>query len=68
MNTTWQDRIQELKASGMNYASMARSLNVHPSTITDIAYGRTKEPKGDLAVNLHSLHKRVMARIRRQQQ
>ena len=52
----------------MNYASMARSLNVHPSTITDIAYGRTKEPKGDLAVNLHSLHKRVMARIRRQQQ
>jgi hypothetical protein len=53
MKTIWSERIKEL---GMTYAEIAIAVGAPASTIGDLATGRSKSPRGDLAIRLHGLH------------
>lgn len=53
---TWSDRISQLQSIGMTYAEIADAVGAPPSTIGDLASGRSKSPRGDLAIRLHGLH------------
>lgn len=53
MKTVWSERIKEL---GMTYAEIADAVGAPASTIGDLATGRSKSPRGDLAIRLHGLH------------
>jgi Helix-turn-helix. len=53
MKTVWSERIKEL---GMTYAEIADAVGAPASTIGDLASGRSKSPRGDLAIRLHGLH------------
>ncbi|GGA00239.1 hypothetical protein GCM10011408_21420 [Dyella caseinilytica] len=56
--TTWANRISELQALGMTYAEIAEETGLAPSTIGDLATGRSKSPRGEAALTLHLLHAR----------
>lgn len=62
---TWASRIADLRATGLTLSQIAGRVGVHPSTIGDIASGRTTAPMGDAAVKLHKLHQRRCAMRRR---
>lgn len=53
---TWSERISQLQGLGMTYAEIADAVGAAPSTIGDLASGRSKSPRGDLAIRLHGLH------------
>lgn len=40
----------------MTYAEIAAAVGAPASTIGDLASGRSKSPRGDLAIRLHGLH------------
>lgn len=52
----WQDIISDLNADGMSYSAIAEAVGSRPSTIGDIATGRSTEPRGMTAVLLMRLH------------
>ncbi|OOG61424.1 hypothetical protein B0E46_15710 [Rhodanobacter sp. B04] len=54
--TPWATRINDLQAAGMTYADIAEFTGLAPSTVGDLATGRSKSPRGDSAVRLHELH------------
>jgi hypothetical protein len=56
MKTIWSERINQLQALGMTYAEIAEAVGAPASTIGDLGNGRSKSPRGDLAIRLHSLH------------
>lgn len=53
---TWSERISQLQSLGMTYAEIADAVGAAPSTIGDLASGRSRSPRGDLAIRLHGLH------------
>ena len=55
--TTWRTRISDLQASGLTYAQIATLTGMAPSTIGDLATGRTKAPRGNAALTLDKLHR-----------
>jgi transcriptional regulator with XRE-family HTH domain len=54
--TTWANRIRDLRELGMTLAEIGTEIGIATSSVSDIATGRTKEPGGDAALKLHSLH------------
>lgn len=54
--TTWATRINDLQALGMTYAEIAEAAGMAPSSVGDLATGRSKSPRGDSAILLHQLH------------
>ena len=57
--TTWQSRISDLQASGLTYANIAQLTGMAPSTVGDLASGRTQSPRGNAAVKLDKLHRNL---------
>lgn len=57
---TWPQRVRDLQAAGMTYAQIAVRTGLAPSTIGDLANGRSLAPRGDAAVVLYKLHLEIM--------
>lgn len=56
----WQAHIQKLRASGMTLADIAAKTGTQTSTVSEIARGATREPRGQLAINLYELRPDVV--------
>ncbi len=56
METTWADRIKTLEQRGWSLTEIGRAIGKSPQTVSDLKQGRTKEPGGMAAVNLHHLY------------
>ncbi|MBS0364929.1 MAG: helix-turn-helix transcriptional regulator [Proteobacteria bacterium] len=56
LETPWSLRIRDLQVAGLSYAEIATLTDVAPSTIGDLATGRSACPRGDAALKLHELH------------
>ncbi len=56
MDMTWADRIKALEARGWSLTEIARAIGKSPQTVSEIKQGRTKEPGGMAAVQLHHLY------------
>lgn len=56
MEITWADRIKALEGRGWSLTDIGRAIGKSPQTVSDIKQGRTKEPGGMAAVQLHHLH------------
>lgn len=53
--TTWQNKVLELEARGWSLTDLAKSTGAHVSSISDLKHGRTKQPRADVALQLHHL-------------
>lgn len=58
---TWAERIAELESIGWSLTKIGAEIGLSAQALSDIKQGRSKEPRGMAAVNLHALHARVMA-------
>lgn len=56
MEITWADRIKALEQRGWSLTEIGRAIGKSPQTVSDIKQGRTKEPGGMAAVQLHHLY------------
>ena len=54
----WKDIVRGLMAHGVTQAQQAKHIGLKPSTIGDLATGRSNEPSGWPAVKLYFLHKK----------
>ena len=54
---TWSERIIELEATGLSLTEIADRIEASLSSVSEIKQGRSKQPCGMAAVNLHALHK-----------
>jgi transcriptional regulator with XRE-family HTH domain len=57
---TWAERIRALQASGMTLKQIGESVGLSTSSVSDIANDRSSEPRGDAAVKLHELHRKLV--------
>jgi transcriptional regulator with XRE-family HTH domain len=57
--TTWQLRVRELQALGMTLQQIGAAVGLSTPAIGGIATGRTKQPRGEAAVRLDKLHRRL---------
>lgn len=58
----WQDMIQDLRKAGLKYREIGEVCGIGRSSVHDLHTGRSKVPKGDCAIALQKLHRRVMRR------
>ena len=56
MEITWADRIKALEARGWTLTGIGQAIGKSPQTVSDLKQGRTKEPGGMAAVELHHLY------------
>jgi hypothetical protein len=56
MEIIWADQIKALEQRGWSLTEIGRAIGKSPQTISDLKQGRTREPGGMAAVNLHHLH------------
>jgi transcriptional regulator with XRE-family HTH domain len=56
---TWASRIVDLRSTGLTLAEIGAECGLSPSGVSDIEQGRTSEPRGDAAVKLHEMHKKL---------
>lgn len=56
MEITWADRVKALEGRGWTLTSIGHAVGKSAQTISDIKQGRTKEPGGMAAVQLHHLY------------
>jgi transcriptional regulator with XRE-family HTH domain len=54
---TWATRISDLTSRGMTYAEIGERIGLAPSTVGDLASGRSKSPRGEAAIRLNDLHR-----------
>lgn len=52
---TWAQRIEELEAAGWSLTEIGKHIDLSPQAVSDIKCGRSKEPRGMAAVNLHAM-------------
>jgi transcriptional regulator with XRE-family HTH domain len=57
--STWQARIKDLKKAGLTLAEIAERTGLAPSSVGDLATGRTASPRGEAAVLLDRLHSQL---------
>ncbi|APG04932.1 hypothetical protein BJI69_14215 [Luteibacter rhizovicinus DSM 16549] len=57
---TWATRISDLTSRGMTYAEIGERIGLAPSTVGDLASGRSKSPRGEAAIRLNDLHRQRM--------
>jgi len=62
---TWAQRIRDLQSYGMTLQQIADQVGLATSSIGDIANERSEAPRGDAAVALYELHRRVARRQRK---
>ncbi len=65
MRTTWAQMIADLEAADWSLTGIGDKVGLSPQSISDIKQGRTVEPRGMAAVELHALHRREMAAQKR---
>lgn len=61
----WKSLIADLQANGYTQPQIAEACKCVQSTVSDLANGLTKQPRFDLGLRLRALHKRVMAKAKR---
>lgn len=54
--STWKQKVLDLNATGMTYAEIGAVIRLAPSTVGDLASGKSKSPRGDAAIALAQLH------------
>ncbi|WP_396615528.1 helix-turn-helix domain-containing protein [Lysobacter soli] len=54
--TTWQNKVLELEERGWSLTALARATGASIGAISDLKQGRTKEPRANVALQLHHLH------------
>jgi hypothetical protein len=54
--SVWTQKVIDLKALGLSYTAIGNLIGLAPSTVSDLAAGRYKSPRGDVAVKLAALH------------
>lgn len=57
-NIPWQQRIDELIASGLTLTELAKLAGISVSGLHDIKSGKNDQPRGYVAVRLYQLHTR----------
>ncbi len=62
----WATRISDLTSRGLTYADIGERIGLAPSTVGDLATGRSKSPRGEAAIRLHDLHRERMAEAKRE--
>lgn len=55
----WSDRIKSLESAGWTLTQIAQEIGLSLSGLSDLKQGRSAEPRGMAAVNLHRLYGRV---------
>ena len=63
---TWATRISDLTSRGLTYADIGERIGLAPSTVGDLATGRSKSPRGEAAIRLNDLHRERMAEAKRE--
>ncbi len=58
---TWSERIAALEAAGWTLTGLAREIGLSVQALSDVKQGRTVEPRGMAAVQLHRLHEALSA-------
>lgn len=54
--TTWQNKVLELEGLGWSLTALAKATGASIGAISDLKQGRTKEPRANVALQLHHLH------------
>ena len=54
--STWKQKVLDLNATGMTYAEIGAVIHLAPSTVGDLASGKSKSPRGDAALALAQLY------------
>jgi hypothetical protein len=54
--STWASRVAELRSTGLTLVEIGELTGLATSSVSDIAQGRTAEPRGTAAIKLHTLH------------
>lgn len=52
---TWPQKITELESAGWSINAIAAHIGLSAQALSDIKQGRSKEPRGMAAVNLHAM-------------
>jgi hypothetical protein len=53
---TWKSRIRDLQASGLTFEQIGEAVGLAGTTVSDLANGWSKSPRGDAALAMHLLH------------
>jgi transcriptional regulator with XRE-family HTH domain len=56
---TWAERIAELETAGWSLKQIADDIGSSQQAASELKQGRSKAPRGMVAVKLHALHLRV---------
>lgn len=54
---TWQDRIKALQAAGMTQAEIGEEVGLATASVSDLARGVTRSPRGEAALKLDTLYR-----------
>lgn len=60
--TDWKQIIAEIVASEMTQIQIAAIVGCGQATISDLAFGTTKEPRHSLGEAIMALHQKVLAK------
>ena len=52
----WAQKIASLESWGWSLTGIAKEVGGSPQALSDIKQGRTKEPRGNVGLRLHSLY------------
>lgn len=53
---TWQEKVVALESRGWSLTAIAEAIGLSPQGVSDIKQGRTKQPGGNAAIELHHLY------------
>lgn len=62
----WKSLIADLQANGYTQPQIAVACKCVQSTISDLATGLTKQPRFEIGTSLQKLHRKAMAKARRE--
>lgn len=52
----WSQVVRDIEAQGWSLTQIGDAIGLSVASVSDIKQGRTKEPRGMAAVELHKLH------------
>jgi len=57
----WPKIIADIEAQGLSLTKIGQDVHAPVSTLSDLKQGRSREPRGALAISLMALHGRLCA-------
>ena len=54
--TDWKGKVLTLEARGWSLTGLAKKAGASVSAISDLKHGRTREPRANVALELHHLY------------